>query len=154
MTSFLRTAYQIGQLVEEKNAAYGSSFAKSGQFLALLYPDGIRVDQYDDALLLVRTFDKQMRIATDRDALGESPWSDIAGYGICGATHVEQKRKDEACASANGWAATTQPREEIASVIQPAEKPSRKRNKPRTAKKSSAVKSAAATAASSSRKKR
>jgi hypothetical protein len=84
--SFLETATQIGNLVEEKNAAYGSSFAKAGDFLKLLYPDGLKPEQYTDALLLVRIFDKQMRIATAKDALGESPYRDIAGYGILGAT--------------------------------------------------------------------
>lgn len=90
-TNFLSIAQQIGELVEQKNAAYGSSFAKTGDFLRLLYPDGIVPEKYDDALLLVRVFDKQMRIATDRDALGESPWCDIAGYGILGSTlHVQR----------------------------------------------------------------
>ena len=75
----------IGSLVDEKQAAYGNSFGKTGDFLKLLYPDGIRPDQYGDALALVRIFDKQMRIATDKDALGESPYRDIAGYGLLGA---------------------------------------------------------------------
>jgi hypothetical protein len=35
--------------------------------------------------LLVRIFDKQMRIATRKDYAGESPYRDIAGYGILGA---------------------------------------------------------------------
>lgn len=85
MKTFAQIGAEIGELVERKNAAYGSSFAKAGRFLALLYPDGLRPEQYADALLLVRIFDKQMRIATDRDALGESPYADIAGYGILGA---------------------------------------------------------------------
>lgn len=76
---------QVGALVEEKNAAYGDSFAKTGEFLRILYPDGIRPDQYGDALCLVRIFDKQMRIATQKGAFGESPYRDIAGYGILGA---------------------------------------------------------------------
>jgi hypothetical protein len=77
-------ARNLGQMVHEKNAAYGSSFAKCGQFLALLYPNGVKPEQYADMLLLVRIFDKQMRIATDKDALGENPFSDIAGYGLLG----------------------------------------------------------------------
>lgn len=82
---FEETGTQIGKLVEEKNAAYGDSFAKCGDFLELLYPNGIRPEQYQDALCLVRIFDKQMRIATRKDAFGESPYRDIAGYGILGA---------------------------------------------------------------------
>jgi hypothetical protein len=92
MKTFLELGTEIGELVERKNAAYGSSFAAAGKFLAILYPDGLQPAQYDDALLLVRIFDKQMRIATDRDALGESPYLDISGYGILGA-HLHQLRK-------------------------------------------------------------
>jgi|GEM_PF-1690684 hypothetical protein len=84
--SFLAKANEIGMLVEAKNAAYGSSFEKCGEFLRLLYPNGMKPEQYQDALLLVRIFDKQMRIATHKDALGENPYRDIAGYGILGAT--------------------------------------------------------------------
>lgn len=86
---------EIGELVEAKNAAYGSSFAKAGEFLGLLYPNGILPEQFADALLLVRIFDKQMRIATDRDALGESPYRDIAGYGILGASLHEPRSQKE-----------------------------------------------------------
>jgi hypothetical protein len=85
MTRFLSIAHQVGELVERKNAAYGSSFAKAGAALRLLYPEGIPLAQMDDALLIARIWDKLQRIATDRDALGESPYLDIAGYGILGA---------------------------------------------------------------------
>ena len=84
-SSFDCIAQEIGNLVTEKNIAYGDSFAKCDKFLELLYPNGITVDQYGDALALVRIFDKQMRIATAKDAFGESPYRDIAGYGILGA---------------------------------------------------------------------
>ncbi len=79
---------EIGALVEEKRAAYGDSFGKSGEVMRILYPDGIGVDQYNDALTVVRILDKLFRIATDRDAMGESPYRDIAGYGILGARRV------------------------------------------------------------------
>lgn len=85
MSKFEMIAAEIGSLVAEKNAAYGDSFAKCGEFLRLLYPEGIQPAQYDDALALVRIFDKQMRVATRKDAFGESPYLDIAGYGILGA---------------------------------------------------------------------
>lgn len=75
---------KIGALVDRKNKAYGNSFFKCGAFLRICYPDGIKPDQYEDALCIVRIFDKQMRIATDRTAMGESPYQDIAGYGILG----------------------------------------------------------------------
>ena len=81
---FQEIGNEIGLLVDVKNAAYGSAFEKAGAYLRLLYPDGIRPEQYGDALALVRDFDKSMRIATQKDAFGESPWKDKAGYAILG----------------------------------------------------------------------
>ncbi|HOI38229.1 MAG TPA: hypothetical protein PLU95_09260 [Syntrophales bacterium] len=71
---------EIGSLVAVKQAAYGDSFGKSGEILKILYPNGISPEQFDDALCLTRIIDKLFRIATDRDALGEDPYRDIAGY--------------------------------------------------------------------------
>lgn len=82
--SFEEIGSEIGRLVSVKNAAYGNSFATSGHALRLLYPNGIEPDQYDDVLTIVRVWDKMMRIATDKNALGESPYVDIAGYAILG----------------------------------------------------------------------
>ena len=75
-------AESIAATVAEKNAAYGDSFARSGEVMAVLYPSGIAPGQMADALAVVRVVDKLFRIATDRDALGESPWRDIAGYAL------------------------------------------------------------------------
>src|SRR5690606_15502904 len=52
--SFEELGLQIGALVADKNAAYGDSFAKTGEFLKLLYPNGIQPHQFKDALCLVR----------------------------------------------------------------------------------------------------
>lgn len=82
---FEELGQQIGKEVAYKNKAYGDSFAKSGEIIKILYPDGIKPDQYDDALAVIRIVDKLFRVATDRDAFGESPFRDIAGYGILGA---------------------------------------------------------------------
>lgn len=87
---FRTIAAEIGELVEGKNQSYGNSFAKCGEFLRLLFPAGIQPDRYDDALAMVRIFDKQMRIATRKDAFGESPYRDIAGYGLLGAAKDER----------------------------------------------------------------
>ncbi|MDF2722120.1 MAG: hypothetical protein K0Q59_1795 [Paenibacillus sp.] len=84
VTPFERIGKEVGALVAEKNAAYGDSFAKSGAFLRLLYPNGIGPDQYADSLCVIRIFDKLMRIATRKGAFGESPYRDIVGYGILG----------------------------------------------------------------------
>jgi len=73
---------EIGELLEKKQAAYGDSFGKAGRVMDILYPEGISLEHVDDALVVVRIIDKLFRIATDKDALGESPWRDIAGYAI------------------------------------------------------------------------
>lgn len=72
----------IGSMVDEKNAAYGSSFDKSGCILKILYPDGVQPDQYTDMLAVVRIIDKLFRLAHRREAFGESPARDITGYGL------------------------------------------------------------------------
>jgi hypothetical protein len=89
LTDLARIADEVKQVTLEKNQAYGSSFEKCGDFLRILYPEGLKPEQYEDVLLQVRLFDKQMRIATRKGAFGESPYRDIAGYGLLGA------RKDE-----------------------------------------------------------
>lgn len=75
----------VGALVGVKQKAYGDSFGRSGDVLRILYPCGISPEQYHDVLAVTRIIDKLFRIATDRDAMGESPYRDIAGYGILGA---------------------------------------------------------------------
>ena len=88
---FLRIAEEIAKLVITKNEAYGNSFGVAPEILKLLYPHGIAVEQYEDALTVVRVIDKLKRIATDRDALGENPWKDIMGYSLLSvANHKEQ----------------------------------------------------------------
>ena len=79
---YKKIAEEIGDLVEEKNLAYGSAFEKSGIIMEILYPDGIPSEKYVHALATVRVLDKLFRIATNKDAFDESPWRDIAGYGI------------------------------------------------------------------------
>lgn len=93
---------QVGQLVDEKNAAYGSSFAESHKILSVLYPNGISPEQYTDALAIIRVIDKLFRIATSKDAFGETPWADIAGYAILGIANAgttgdrrEESEEDE-----------------------------------------------------------
>ena len=85
MSDYAELGKEIGEIVDEKNEAYGDSFATSGEFLKLLWPEGIPTEDYSDALALVRIFDKCKRIATRKDALGESPYKDIAGHGLLGA---------------------------------------------------------------------
>ena len=72
----------IGELVDRKQRAYGDSMGKAPHILRVLYPDGITVEQYEDVLAVTRVLDKLSRIATDKNAMDENPWQDIAGYGI------------------------------------------------------------------------
>ncbi len=77
-------ARQVGQLVDQKNKAYGNSFGESADFLKILYPNGVKPEQYTDMLCVVRIFDKLKRIATSKDAFSENPYRDIVGYGLLG----------------------------------------------------------------------
>lgn len=94
MKTFQQIGADHGELVQKKNAAYGSSFAKCGEYLRLLYPDGMRPENYEDALLLARDFDKSMRIANHREAFGENPYSDKIGYAILGY-HLHQRNEED-----------------------------------------------------------
>jgi ribosome biogenesis protein Nip4 len=92
LMKFEKVGSEIGKLVDEKNAAYGSSFEKSEKILKVLYPNGIKPEQYKDMLAITRIVDKLFRIATDKDAFGESPFKDIAGYGILGLANAKEKK--------------------------------------------------------------
>jgi hypothetical protein len=78
---------EIGALVDRKNVAYGDSFNRGAEILAVLYPRGVKLEQYKDMLATVRVIDKLFRVAKDKNAFGESPWRDIAGYGLLGASN-------------------------------------------------------------------
>ena len=90
---FEKIATEIGKLVDEKDAAYGSSFLKSEKILQILYPHGIEPKQYKDMLAITRIIDKLFRIATQKEAFGEDPFKDIAGYGILGVANGESKEE-------------------------------------------------------------
>lgn len=82
MNEFEKIGFRVGSLVQSKNTAYGDSFSKSSEILKVLYPNGVQADQFQDLLTITRVIDKLFRIATDKDALGENPWRDIAGYAL------------------------------------------------------------------------
>ena len=52
----------------------------------------ISLAQYGDMQLVLRMFDKMMRIANKKDAFGESPYGDLAGYSILG---IAKDQKDQ-----------------------------------------------------------
>ncbi len=82
MRKFEKKAREIGMLLEEKNAAYGNAFIEAERVLKVLYPNGVKPEQYTDMLAITRVLDKLFRIANRKDAFGENPWEDLGGYGI------------------------------------------------------------------------
>lgn len=87
---FEKIGADIGRLVEAKQLAYGDSFGKAGDVMRILYPEGVPPEKLDDALTVVRVLDKLFRIATAKDAFGESPWRDIAGYSLLAVRRDEE----------------------------------------------------------------
>ena len=75
----------LGEMVDGKASAYGSSTTTATEIVKLLYPNGVKTDQLHDMLLIVRVADKLCRIANKKDAFGENPWLDVAGYGMIGS---------------------------------------------------------------------
>jgi hypothetical protein len=94
MKSYSHLGTTIGRLVEEKDQAYGSSFQRSQEILKILYPEGVQPDQYCDMLGMIRVIDKLFRIANRKEAFGENPWRDIAGYGLLGVANEVDKEKE------------------------------------------------------------
>ncbi len=86
-------AQSIAELLETKQAQYGDSVGTAPKILALLYPDGVRVDQYADLLTIVRMLDKLKRIATARADDPEDAWRDLAGYAILRLAQREAERE-------------------------------------------------------------
>ncbi len=95
LSGFQEIGTAVGKLVQEKNKAYGDAFLRVGEVLRILYPEGISLDQYDDMLAITRVLDKLFRIATDKDAFGETPWQDVCGYAILSIARDNAKRKDQ-----------------------------------------------------------
>jgi hypothetical protein len=77
-----RLGSEIGELVATKQVAYGDSFGKSGELLKVLYPNGVKPEDYTDLLTITRIIDKLFRIANDKGAFEEDPFKDIAGYSL------------------------------------------------------------------------
>jgi hypothetical protein len=95
---------EVGRLVATKQRAYGDAFGRAGPIMRILYPRGVPPAALDDALAVVRVLDKLFRIATDRDALGESPWQDIVGYGLLALARTNRERSARGLSGAGGHA--------------------------------------------------
>jgi hypothetical protein len=80
--SYTELADEVGRLVAAKAKAYGRSTATAGDVLGLLWPCGIPVDAYEDALSIARILEKAMRLVHGRGTFGESEWLDICGHAL------------------------------------------------------------------------
>jgi len=85
----------IGALVDKQNRTFIESFRRTGDMLRILYPLGVRPDQYEDFLAQVRVIDLQFQIAAQKTAAGEQPWQHIAGYGLLKCRDIDMGKKDE-----------------------------------------------------------
>lgn len=96
-SKFQITAERLGNLVTEKNEAYGNATIVVSECMKSLYPNGIKPEDYYNSLLIVRVLDKMCRISVGKDgSFSESSWSDIAGYGLLGAVEFEKNHgKDQ-----------------------------------------------------------
>jgi len=86
--NYEQKAQKIGAMVDKKNQLYGSSFEKSGEILKILYPDGVKPEQYRNILGTARVIDKLFRVANGNYG-DEDAWQDVCGYGLLLGKEVE-----------------------------------------------------------------
>ena len=95
MLDFLKTATDLGRLLEEKNRQYGNSYIIVPGILRILYPTtGIKPHQYGDASTIIRILDKISRRAAGNPDAAED-WRDIGGYGVVKLAEVEEKNNEK-----------------------------------------------------------
>ena len=77
---YTKMANEIGTLLAKKEEAYGFSYETAPQILQVLFPNGVKVEDYDKLLYITRVIDKLNRIANNDDT--EDPYQDICGYSL------------------------------------------------------------------------
>jgi len=82
MIWYASIANKVARLISEKQVAYGDSFGRSAAVMEIFFPNGVPVEKYQDFLAFTRVVDKLFRIANRKEAFGEDPWMDIAGYAL------------------------------------------------------------------------
>ena len=93
---FEKICDRLAKLLIRKNKQYGQAYITSANILKILYPGGIQIIDYEEVLLIVRICDKLSRITSPFRVLeDESPFQDIAGYGILGQQRWEQRRHED-----------------------------------------------------------
>lgn len=101
-SDFVGVAKEIGELLVIKDAAYGSAFEKTKEIFKILFPAGLPMGAYDDALTIMRILDKICRLGVlctnpeenKTSERTEDAWKDIAGYAIK-ALSAERKRNNK-----------------------------------------------------------
>lgn len=92
----------IGKLVDEKQAQYGDAISATGDIMETIFPEGIPKEKMKDALLIVRILDKICRLSLGNGEGGESPFRDIAGYGLLGINlHELMEEEKSKCTNVN-----------------------------------------------------
>jgi len=86
-----KLAVEVAKIVKDKNEKYGDSYNDVPKILEFMYPNGIPITSYSDAMFVVRILDKLKRIATKNDKDGENPFKDITGYGLLALSQQEEK---------------------------------------------------------------
>ena len=93
---FSELGNSVGEIVHDKQLAYGDSFGRSGECLRQMFPKGIELSQYDDLLTIARILDKLFRLANDPRAFDENPYQDIVGYALLGMNrHYTENSNDK-----------------------------------------------------------
>ena len=92
MLNFLKTATDLGKLLEEKNHQYGNSYIIVPDILRILYPTGIKPHQYGDTSIIIRILDKINRRANGNSDAAED-WRDIGGYGIVKLAEILEEKE-------------------------------------------------------------
>ncbi len=99
--TFEQLGKEIGAFTDQKQKAYGNSVDKAFEVMKVFLreyknPDNtytIPESLLRHLLLQVRIIDKQNRIFSNPngDLMGESPYTDITGYGMIGIDMTEKK---------------------------------------------------------------
>ena len=78
----LTALHEAYDTVVEKNRKYGDSFAKAALELLIMFPNGVKPDEYGKFLFLGRLFDKMNRLASAQADEDEDINLDILGYAL------------------------------------------------------------------------
>ena len=85
----------VGLMTDRKNAALHNVLNRSGEMIRILYPHGIRTDQYGDFLILNRIIDNMCQIPSGGPALAQEAWLEIACFALMKCRDAVNGGKDE-----------------------------------------------------------